>query len=258
VGSIYSIYSEFIKLKRSMSLAVVVLLPVMTVFAGSISTIATQGQFESGWHTMWIRSIGFYGMAILPVGVAILASLVWRVEHRSGNWNALMSRPVSSLGVVIGKVAAVAVLSAAMQAVLLVSAIALGKLVFGLPGMLPAKYFVGSAVVMVACVPVAALQSGFSTFLRSFAAPVAIAFVGTGVSTAALLIGVRAVSVVPYAVATRATQLGTILVGGGGTSFDATEISPGSVSFLVALSLALTALIVVGTTALLDHSDTRT
>lgn len=253
-----SIYSEFIKLKRSMSWAVVVLLPVMSVFAGSMSTIATEGQFEDGWHTLWIRSIGFYGMALLPIGIAILASLVWRVEHKNGNWNALISRPVSSLQVVIGKVAAVAVLSAAMQVVLLVTAIALGKLVFGLPGMLPAEYFVSSAVVMVACVPVAALQSGFSTFFRSFAAPVAIAVVGTGVSTAALLIGIEAVSVVPYALATRATQLGTSLVGSRATSFDAAAVSPSSVFFLVATALALTAVIVAGTTAVLDRSDIRT
>jgi hypothetical protein len=145
-----------------------------------------------------------------------------------------------------------------MQVVLLVTAIALGKLVFGLPGMLPAGYFVSSAVIMVACVPVAALQSGFSTFLRSFAAPVAVAWVGAGVSTMALLIGIEAVSVVPYAVATQATQLGTSLVGGGATSFDAAAISPSSVSFLVAMALLLTAAIVAGTTAILDRRDIHT
>ncbi|MGB3635015.1 MAG: ABC transporter permease [Rubrobacteraceae bacterium] len=253
-----SIYSEFVKLKRSMSWVVVVLLPVIAVFTGSTSTIATEGQFESGWHTLWIRSVGFYGMALLPVGIAVLASLVWRVEHKSSNWNALMSRPVSSLQVVVGKVAAVAVLSAAMQVVLLVTVIVLGKLVYGLPGMLPADYFVSSAVIMMACVPVAALQSGFSTFLRSFAAPVAIALVGAGVSTMALLIGIKVVSVVPYAVATQATQLGTLLVGGGATSFDAAAISPSSVSFLVTMALALTTVVVAGTTAILDRRDIRT
>ena len=253
-----SIYSEFIKLKRSMSWAVVVLLPVISAFAGSMSTITVEGQFEYGWHTLWSRSIGFYGMALLPVGIAILASLVWRVEHKNSNWNALMSRPVSGLQVVIGKVAAVAVLSAAMQVVLLVTVIALGKLVFGLPGMLPAGYFVSSAVIMMACVPVAALQSGFSTFLRSFAIPVAIALVGASVSTMALLIGIKVVSVVPYALATQATQLGTSLVGGGATSFDAAALSPSSVSFLVAMALALTTVIVAGTTAVLDRRDIRT
>jgi hypothetical protein len=197
-------------------------------------------------------------MAILPVGIAILASLVWRVEHKNGNWNALMSRPVSSLQIVIGKVAAVAVLSAAMQVVLLVTVIALGEFVFGLPGMLPAGYFVSSAVIMMACVPVAALQSGFSTLLRSFAVPVVIALVGAGVSTMALLIGVKAVSVVPYALVTQATQLGTVLVGGGATSFDAAAISPGSVLFLVSMALALTAVIVAATTAILNRRDVRT
>jgi lantibiotic transport system permease protein len=252
------IYSEFIKLKRSMSWAVVVLLPIISVISGSTSTVAGEGQFEDGWHTLWIRSIGFYGMALLPVGIAILASLVWRVEHKNGNWNALMGRPVSSLQVVVGKVAAVAALSAAMQVVLLVIVIALGKFVFGLPGMLPADYLVSSAVIMVACVPLAALQSGLSMLMRSFGAPVAVAFVGAGASTMALLIGVKVVSVVPYALATQATQLGTSLVGGGATSFDAAAISPGSVSFLVAMALALTTVIVAGTTAILDRRDIHT
>ena len=65
-----------------------------------------------------------------------------------------------------------------MQVVLLVIAIALGEFAFGLPGMLPAKYFVGSAVIMMACIPVAALQSGLSMLMRSFGAPIAVAFCG--------------------------------------------------------------------------------
>jgi hypothetical protein len=145
-----------------------------------------------------------------------------------------------------------------MQVVLLVTAIALGKLVFGLPGMLPADYFVSSAVIMMACIPVAALQSGLSMLMRSFGAPIAVAFVGAGASTMALLIDIKAVSVVPYAVATQATQLGTSLVVGRATSFDAAAISPGSVFFLVATALALTAVIVAGTTAILDRRDIRT
>lgn len=251
------IYSEFIKLKRSMSWAVVVLLPVIMVFAVAMSTLAGEAEFADSWHTLWIRSIGFYGMAILPVGIAILASLVWRVEHKNSNWNALMSRPVSTVQVVIGKVAAISLLAAAMQLVFVTVVIALGKLAFGLPGMLPAQYWISSAVVIVACIPVAALQSALSTFFRSFAAPVAIALVVTGVSTMALLVGIKAVSVVPYAVLTQATQLGTILVSGEGTSFDAFAITPDSVLFFVLVSAALTAAIVAGTSAILDRLDIR-
>jgi len=152
-----SIHSEFLKLKRSMSWAVVLVVPIIMVLAGSMSTMLAQGTFEDGWHTLWIRSVGFYGMAILPVAVAILASLVWRVEHKNSNWNALMSRPVPTSEVVLGKVAAIAALAASMQLVLLVTVIGLGKLVFGLEGMLPAKYLLGSPLIMLACVPAAVI-----------------------------------------------------------------------------------------------------
>ena len=134
-----SVYTEFLKLKRSMSWAVVLLLPIIMVSTGSMSSIAGGGQFDDGWHTLWIRSIGFYGMAILSVGIAILASLVWRVEHRGSNWNALMSRPVPTLQVVVGKTTAISALAAMMQLVFVVAVIVFGK-TLGLSGMLPGQY----------------------------------------------------------------------------------------------------------------------
>ena len=62
----------------------------------------------------------------------------------------------------------------ALQAVLVGGVLATGKLVFALPGMLPPQYFVLSIAIVVACLPVAALQSGLSMLMRSFAAPVAV------------------------------------------------------------------------------------
>lgn len=253
-----SVYCEFLKLKRSMSWAVVVLLPFAMVLVASVSTIVAQGQFADGWHTLWIRSIGFYGMAILSVGIAIMASLVWRVEHRNGNWNALMSRPIPTAQLVIGKVVAVATLAAIMQLVFVIAVVTLGKLAFGLPGMLPTEYFLGSFLVIVAGVPVAALQSALSTFLRSFAAPVAIALAFTGASTMALLLQVQGVLVLPYALLTHATQIGTTLVSGEGTSFNASALTPKSALFVTLAAAASTAIIVATTSAILNRRDTRT
>ncbi|MEU6714919.1 ABC transporter permease [Nonomuraea sp. NPDC046802] len=87
--------SEFLKLKRSLSWAVVILLPMALVISGAVNTIASGEPPEDGWHTMWLRSVVFYGLFPLTAGIAILASLVWRAEHRGGNWNALMSGPAS-------------------------------------------------------------------------------------------------------------------------------------------------------------------
>lgn len=252
-----SIHSEFLKLKRSMSWAVVLVVPIIMVLAGSMSTMLAQGTFEDGWHTLWIRSVGFYGMAILPVAVAILASLVWRVEHKNSNWNALMSRPVPTSEVVLGKVAAIAALAASMQLVLLVTVIGLGKLVFGLEGMLPAKYLLGSPLIMLACVPLAALQSALSAFLCSFVTPVTIALVMTSASTLLLQLKLTAALALPYGLVTHTTQLGTSLVSGQRTSFAVPDLSLVSACIVTGAAVVLTALIVAITSMALNRTDTR-
>lgn len=252
-----SIRAEFLKLKRSMSWAVVVLLPIIMVTAGSVSTLVGEGAFADGWHTLWIRSIGFYGMAILPVAIAILASLVWRVEHKNGNWNALMNCPVPTSHVIIGKATAVATLAAAMQAVLVITVIALGKLAFGLPGMLPTQYLFGSLLIMVAGMPVAAIQSAFSAFLRSFGAPIAIALVMTGASTMTLLIKMKIALALPYGLLVHTTQIGTMLVSGEGTSFEASTLSVASASFVLAASVAMTGALIALTAMAVNRTDTH-
>ncbi|MDN5587237.1 MAG: ABC transporter permease [Brevibacterium sp.] len=250
--------TEFRKLRRSLSWPIVVLLPVIAVASGAIGTLNTEQGVTDGWHTLWIRSIGFYGMALLPVGIAILAALVWRVEHRNGNWNALMSTPSPTWRTVIGKVGAVAVMAGLMQVVLLITVVVVGKLVFGLPGLLPIEYILSSVLVIIACVPIAAIQSGLSTVIRSFAVPVAIALVVTGLSTTALLIGPTAALVSPYALATHATQLGTSLVGADNTSFDASSVSAASAALVVTVSTLWTCLLVAVSVYVLNRVDTRT
>lgn len=248
-----AILLEFVKLKRSLSWAVVVVLPVTMVVAGSVSTAVSDG-FSDGWHTLWIRSIGFYGMAVVSAGIAILASLVWRVEHRGGNWNALMSGTRPTWTVVAGKTAAVSILAAVMQLVLLLTVVVLGKVAFGLPGMLPGTYVATSLLIAVAQIPVAALQSLLSTFIRSFAVPVALALVLTGVGTMALLLKVPAAFLLPQALLTQTTQIGSRMQM---TSFTVTDLSLASSATTVATSLVLAAAVIAITAAVLDRTDSR-
>ncbi|MBF6332531.1 ABC transporter permease [Nocardia transvalensis] len=244
-----SIRAELLKLKRSLSWAVVMLLPLLAVITGVVNTVVSGRQLEDGWHTLWLRAAVFYGLFPLSIGIAVMASLVWRVEHRGGNWNSLMSGPVSSMHVVIGKVTVVAMLAAAMQVVLLATVVAAGKLVFDLPGMLPARYFVISIVIMLACLPVAALQSGLSMLMRSFAAPVAVVLPGAATSVLLLTARLDAVLVVPYAVVTRATQMGT------GTFADSGVVTIGGVATVVAVAVVLTVVVTVGAARILDRLD---
>ena len=247
-----SVRAEFLKLKRSLSWAVVVLLPVLAVATGAVNTVASGQALDDGWHALWLRVVVFHGLFPLTVGISVLASLVWRVEHRGGNRAALLSTRVPAREIVLGKLAVLAALIAGMQAVLVVGVLAVGKLVFGLPGVLPPRYLLVSAVVVLACLPVAAWQSGLSMVLRTFAAPVAVGLVGAVASVPLLLSRVDALAVVvPYALVGRATQLGT------GVFADAGPLTPGVVAPVVAAALVLTAVVVAAAAAVLDRTDAR-
>lgn len=243
--------AELVKLKRSLAWPIVVFLPIVLVLAGAATQLADGRTPENGWHTVWLQSVGFYGLFPLAIGIAILGSLVWRPEHRGSNWNALMSGPVSSLRTVTAKAVVVAALTAIMQVVLLAAVIVVGKAAFGLPGMLPAEYLAVTALLIVATIPAAALQSALSMFLRSFAAPIAVALVASGISTAALMALGNAALVSPYGLATRAALLGT------GSFVDTGTITGGDVTTILAATVILTGLILTLTTAVLERRDTR-
>lgn len=242
--------AELLKLKRSLSWSVVLALPLIVVLGGFINTLAAGEGLDGGWHTLWLRSVVFYGLFPLPVGIGILASLVWRTEHRGGNWNALMSGPTPTFALVAAKAGAVATLAVGMQAVLLLSIVVTGKLIFGLEGVLPASYWGVGLLIALACIPVSALQSGLSLFMRSFAAPIAVAFVGAGVSVVLLMAEVTpALFVLPYAVTARASQLGT------GMFADEGSITAGVVAMTALAALVLTGAVIAATAAIVDRRD---
>ena len=140
-----------------------------------------------------------------------------------------------------------------MQLVMLVAVIVLGKVVFGLPGMLPSEYFLISLLIALASIPVAALQSGLSMLMRSFAAPIAAAFVGAGISVVLLTVDIEGVIFVsPYGLLSRATQLGTAAFADDGT------IGMGIVASIIVAAVLLTTVIVAVTSRILERSDTRT
>lgn len=243
--------AELIKLKRSLSWPVVVLLPIAVTLLGAATNLTRGEQPDDGWHTVWLQSVGFHGLFPMAIGIAILGSLVWRSEHRGSNWNALMSGPTSTTSIVVAKSAVIAGLAALMQLIMLGSVIAVGAGAFGLPGMFPAQYLWTTLLIIAAIVPLAVLQSSLSMLLRSFAAPIAVALVGTGASVVALMILGDLAVVSPYGLATRATQLGT------GTFSDTGTVTVGGVVIILVASAVLTAALIAATTAILERRDTR-
>lgn len=243
--------AELIKLKRSLAWPIVVFLPLVLVLAGAATQLADGSRPKNGWDTVWLQSVGFYGLFPLAIGIAILGSLVWRIEHRGNNWNALMSGPTTSLRIVTAKAGVVAGLTAIMQVILLAAVIVIGKFAFGLPGMLPGEYFGTTALLVVATIPAAIAQSALSMFLRSFAAPIAVALVASGISTAALMAMRNTAMISPYGLATRAALLGT------GSFVDTGIVTGGDVAVILTASGILTVALIAVSTVILDRRDTR-
>lgn len=245
-----TVAAEIAKLRRSLVWIVVIGLPVIMVAAGSFTAVASAQPPADGWHTVWLRSVVFYGLVPLSVGLGILGSAVWRPEHTGGNWNALMGSPVPSLQIVTAKALTVTLLGAAMQLVLVLAVTVAAKVVFGLPGWLPGRYLLVTGLLMLTVFPVAALQSGLSMLLRSFAAPIAVALVGGAIAVLVSIARIPvAVYLLPYGLLSRSARLGT------GTFGDSGTLDAGPVALLVVLSAALTAVALHCTAAVLDRRD---
>ena len=245
-----SIIIEFLKLRRSASWGVVLVLPTVSVLCACVLVRPTDWQLPSAASDVYKRQV------LLPVSLGVLASLVWRVEHQGSNGLALMSAPVTTGRTVAAKATAAWLLAAVMQLVLVLAATAVGSLVLGLPGVLPLRYLVAGLLIAVACAPVCALQSGLSAFTRSFAVPVAIGLALTGAGTAMLLARVPAAWLLPHALVTRTTQIGATSEGAA-LVFAAQELTWTSAAVTVGISAALSAVVVLATSVALERSDTR-
>ena len=143
-GFVSLVAAEAIKLKRSSVWAVTILLPLLAVITGSLNFKMNREAFLQGWVSLTSQMTLFYAMMFCSLGVALLASTVWRVEHRGTSWNAMRTTPHTPAAVALAK-----------------------TLVLFAP--------------VLAAAPLVAVQSLLSMLMRSFAAPVAVAFIGCAV-----------------------------------------------------------------------------
>lgn len=200
-----AIRAELLKLRRSAVWIIVVVLPLFAVVTGTVNYVLNVGELSSTWSSYWSQVTLFYGLLYLSIGVAVLASTLWRMEHR-GNWPRLLAAPVSPGSTLTAKLAALALLVVVMQAVLIATGWIAGILAAGLPPALPANVLLVLALSALPAIAVAALQSLLSMLIRSFAAPVMLAVLGCvlGLGLGLMLAGHDSLALaVPYALVTR-------------------------------------------------------
>lgn len=228
--------AELIKLKRSTTWLIALILPLLAVTTGTINLANNPDTLGAGWASFTSQVTLFYGLLFYSMGIALLAATVWRMEHRGTNWNLLLTTTRQPIKLILAKVAVIAVPVTCMQAVLVAGTLISGTFLLRLGGTIPWQFALVGALAVVAALPLIAVQSLLSMLLKSFAAPVALCLVGCVIGVATVTsVALRPVSfVLPQAINTRALNLGsTALAGSGGLTLgDALPI------LLIAVALA--------------------
>ncbi len=237
--------AELMKLRRSSLWLVALVLPVLSVTTGASNYAFNSETLSAGWSSYWSQVTLFYGLLFFALAVSLLASSSWRMEHQGTNENLLLTTAPGPMRLAAAKVAAISLPVAAMQIVLATLAWLVGTAILRLPGDLPATLLISPMIVVLAALPLVALQSLLSMLLRSFAAPVAICLVGSAAGILSLTGHAPKVLayLVPQALATRSINLGSTAFADSG-AMNATEVLN-----LAVPSVVLT-IIIVGLTAL--------
>ena len=217
--------AEAIKLKRSSAWVVVILLPLLAVFAGTFNFYANREVFSQTWESLTSQMTVFYSMFFCSLGVALLASAVWRVEHRGTSWNAMRTTPHSPIAVALAKTLVIFVPVLAMQVVFMVLAWISGTFIMGLGPAMPLVFIVADLLAIVGALPLIAVQSLLSMLMRSFAAPVAVAFVGCVVGFGLLASQSPLAYAVPQGILSKTLTLGSSAMSTAG-KLDAASMLP--------------------------------
>ncbi|MGI5211780.1 ABC transporter permease [Plantactinospora sp. CA-290183] len=231
--------AELVKLKRSTTWLIALVLPFLAVTTAAINVANNPDTLDSGWESFTSQAVLFYGLLFFSMGIGLIAATAWRVEHRGTNWNLLLTTTTRPIALVLAKIAVIAVPVAFMQVVLVIATLFTGTFVLNVDGAIPWKFTLAGLLAIVAALPLIAAQSLLSMLLKSFGAPIAICLVGCVAAVPAItsptLRPLR--YLVPQALNTRTLNLGSVAVADSG------DLIPADVISILATALVMTAIV---------------
>ena len=142
--------SELLKYKRTFMGRLIVLIPIFfAVYAFVIQIIMknnalaeASGNTSTSWTMLLALVFNWWSFLFLPLGMALVASLVASQEKKAGNYRALRSHNISPIMLWVNKIAGMAVYSLLSTLVLLIVVTITGACISG--GSIPfAKIFTG-------------------------------------------------------------------------------------------------------------------
>lgn len=172
------IKSEQLKIRHSFIWIAFVLTPLIPAFMGTQNYLNNLGVLQSQWFSLWTQETLFYSNFFFAPLIAIYCSYLWRMENQNKNRHMLLTAPVPARDIFLGKLSAIIKITVFTQLWIFVLFIASGKLV-RLPGLPPMQTLAYIVRGLLGGVTIASLQLLISMILRSFAAPIAIAVLGS-------------------------------------------------------------------------------
>lgn len=186
-----SVICEAMKMRHSKILIAFLLLPLIPAMMGTQNYLNNLELLKSQWFSLWTQQTLFYSSFFYAPLVAIYCSYLWRLENRNKNRHQLLTMPVPVSAVFLGKLFSIVKIVVFTQLWILALFIICGHLV-GLPGVPQMIIFFYILRGLLGAIVVAALQLLFSMLTKSFAAPIALAVLGsvTGLLAASSQLGV--------------------------------------------------------------------
>ena len=166
--------AELIKLKRSFIWIVFLILPILSTLMGCFNYLQNIDILTDGWYALWTQATLFYSNFFFPPLIALYCAYLWRLENFNHNRNALMTSPIPISVLYSAQFLAVAVVVLLTQLYVGVLYVISGPAV-GMKGLPPAEIFYWLLRGSLGGLSIAALQLFLSSFIRSFAVPIAIA-----------------------------------------------------------------------------------
>lgn len=172
------IKSEQLKIRRSFIWIAFLLIPLVPAIMGAKNYLNNLGLLKSEWFSLWTQVTLFYTDFFFAPLVAIYCSYLWRIENQNKNRNLLFTAPVKVSNIFFGKLAVIVRITVMTQLWLFLLYFIAGKLSH-LPGYPPAILFAYIARGTLGGIVIASFQLLVSMQLRSFAAPIAVAVIGS-------------------------------------------------------------------------------
>lgn len=170
--------TEQCKLKHSSIWLAVLGLPLIPAFLGSANYAGNTGILNNQWYSLWTQVTLFYCYFFFPALIGIYCAYLFRLEHMNHNWNLLMTMPIKSSSLFLGKWLTAGGLILITQLFLVLLYFLAGTFL-GLTAPFPWKdIMLWSLLGTGAGCAIAAFLLLCSLIIRSFAVPVAIAFAG--------------------------------------------------------------------------------